>query len=318
MNKEQYLKIIANNLAILVREVELRNSISLFDINIIAEDFYKDFLKLIYGYNLTNLNIIEKNTSAIDLVDKEKKIAIQVTSDNSSTKITETIDKFIEKKLYNQYEKLQFLILTNKKKYTKTFITKSLFSFEKDTDIFDHTDLMQHIKAKGTPELKEIVDFLDQELSYKVLEKKKKQANEVETIIALIEYLTSNKAISDKKMKPSFTDPEHKINKRFQKYSEALKSLYIDLLTLYDFALKQAYETLGLDDAKSFAISLYLKDISDTHLEECKGNPRQALEQLTTHFEQQISESGFEFDKMAIKYFLISETIKCNVFPNGR
>ncbi|MXO78610.1 SMEK domain-containing protein [Paenibacillus sp. OT2-17] len=315
MNKEIYLKLISSALAKMVYEVELRNCISLFDINIIAEDFYKEFLKIIYGYNLINLNILEKNTSAIDLADQVSRIAIQVTSDNSSTKINETIKKFNEKKLHAQYDRLIFLMLIKKKNYTTSFDTEGLFSFSKDTDIIDHLDLIQHIKNKDTLELMLISEFLNQELMLKVGQTTRKQSNEVETIIALIEYLSSNKKVTTKKV-DTITDPEDKINRRFKDYSDFLKGLYIELVSLYGEAVKQANEILGLDDVKSLLIRLYLRDISNKYLEQTNGNPREALELLALYFEEQLGASGFEFDKMAIKYYLISETIKCNVFPN--
>lgn len=44
MYNELYLKNIVNYLAILVRQIELRNSINLYDINILAEDFYVGLL----------------------------------------------------------------------------------------------------------------------------------------------------------------------------------------------------------------------------------------------------------------------------------
>lgn len=91
INKEVYLKTIAENLALLSREVSILNAVNLYDINIIAEDFFPGLLNLIYGYELKNANHLEKNAPAIDLIDRKNRIAVQVTSDNSSTKIRHTI-----------------------------------------------------------------------------------------------------------------------------------------------------------------------------------------------------------------------------------
>lgn len=60
MNKEIYLKNIAENLALLSREVAILNVVNLYDINIIAEDFFPGLLNLIYGYELQNANHFEK------------------------------------------------------------------------------------------------------------------------------------------------------------------------------------------------------------------------------------------------------------------
>ena len=93
LKKELYLKLIVDGLSQLRSQVELLNTINLYDINIASEDFFAGLLNLIYGYHLSNLNDIEKNAPGIDLVDEKKQIMIQVTSDNSSSKIHHTISE---------------------------------------------------------------------------------------------------------------------------------------------------------------------------------------------------------------------------------
>lgn len=56
ISSEIYLKSISRSLALLSREVEVFNCINLYDINIVAEDFYAQLLNIIYGFNLCNLN----------------------------------------------------------------------------------------------------------------------------------------------------------------------------------------------------------------------------------------------------------------------
>ena len=91
MNKEVYLKNVAESLALLSREVSILNAVNLYDINIVAEDFFPGLLNLIYGYELKNANYLEKNAPAIDLVDPKNRIAVQVTSYNISSKRKHTI-----------------------------------------------------------------------------------------------------------------------------------------------------------------------------------------------------------------------------------
>ena len=132
MNKEVYLKNVAESLALLSREVSILNAVNLYDINIVAEDFFPGLLNLIYGYELKNANYLEKNAPAIDLVDPKNRIAVQVTSDNSSTKIKHTIEEFNKNKAYQSYDRLIVLILTQKKKYSSNFDTQ-FFSFSNHT-----------------------------------------------------------------------------------------------------------------------------------------------------------------------------------------
>ena len=164
MNKEIYLKNVAESLALLSREVSILNAVNLYDVNIVAEDFFPGLLNLIYGYELDNANYLEKNAPAIDLVDKKNRIAIQVTSDNSSTKIKHTIEEFNKNQAYQSYDRLVVLILTQKKKYSSDFDTQGMFTFEKTRDIWDVEKLMKDIRELDTEQIKEISNYLSEEL----------------------------------------------------------------------------------------------------------------------------------------------------------
>ena len=97
MNKEVYLKNVAESLALLSREVSILNAVNLYDINIVAEDFFPGLLNLIYGYELKKANYLEKNAPAIDLVDPKNRIAVQVTSNKG---IIQALEEKLGAKLY--------------------------------------------------------------------------------------------------------------------------------------------------------------------------------------------------------------------------
>lgn len=122
---------VAESLALLSREVSILNAVNLYDINIVAEDFFPGLLNLIYGYELKNANYLEKNAPAIDLVDPKNRIAVQVTSDNSSTKIKHTIEEFNKNKAYQSYDRLIVLILTQKKNILPILIHRECFHLKK-------------------------------------------------------------------------------------------------------------------------------------------------------------------------------------------
>jgi len=311
-----YLKDIGMSLAILSREIEIFNCVCFYDINHVAEDFYAQLLNKVYGYNLCNLNAFEKNAPAIDLGDKKNRISIQVTSDNDSDKIKKTIYKFIEYNQYSIYDKLIILILTKKKKYRTEFDTQNLFHFDKDKHIIDYTDLVKDISTKDSTELLDISRFLESEFVGRHNRKEHTMASEIETIIELIEYISKNR---DKKEKRDVViDPEYKIDYRFKKFAEKLKNNYLILHSLYGEALETIYTTLEIDEAQDIITALYLQDISIKMLEEASNNPIQALERLVDYFAEKLGQNGKKYDKAAIKYYLVQELIKCNVFPNER
>lgn len=316
MNKEVYLKNIAENLALLSREVSILNAVNLYDINIIAEDFFPGLLNLIYGYELKNANHLEKNAPAIDLIDQKNRIAVQVTSDNSSTKIKHTIEEFNKSQAYHLYDRLVVLILTQKKKYSSNFDTQGLFSFEKARDIWDVEKLIKDIRELETEQIKNVSDYLSEELYNKYYSVRETQAGEVDTIIDLIEYISQHRKVN--KDRETTVDPEYKIYKRFKNFADKLITEYTTLYTIYGEALNIVNETLGIDEAQDIIIMFYLQDISVQFLEEEHDNPIAALNKLVTYFEEKLSINGKKYDRSAIKFYLVNEMIKCRVFPNER
>lgn len=316
MNKEVYLKNIAENLALLSREVSILNAVNLYDINIIAEDFFPGLLNLIYGYELKNANHLEKNAPAIDLIDQKNRIAVQVTSDNSSTKIKHTIEEFNKSQAYHLYDRLVVLILTQKKKYSSNFDTQGLFSFEKARDIWDVEKLIKDIRELETAQIKNVSDYLSEELYNKYYSVRETQAREVDTIIDLIEYISQHRKVN--KDRETTVDPEYKIYKRFKNFADKLITEYTTLYTIYGEALNIVNETLGIDEAQDIIIMFYLQDISVQFLEEEHDNPIAALNKLVTYFEEKLSINGKKYDRSAIKFYLVNEMIKCRVFPNER
>lgn len=315
MNREIYLKNIADSLALLSTQVSIRNAINLYDINIISEDFYPGLLNIIFDKKLINANNVEKNAPGIDLIDEENKLAIQVTSDNTSEKIKHTINEFIDKASYLKYDHLLILILTNKRKYKMEFDTKELFPFSKE-NILDIKDLITKIRALSVKKLKDINDFLNLELNEKYEKSVSTEADEVGTIIDLIEFISSNKKI--RKLRDTVVDPEYKINYRFREFADLIKTQYVQLLTIYGNALAEIEKINGMDEAQDIITKMYLQDISIEYLDKANNDPMRALSLLVDFFEMKLSSNGKKYNKMAIKFFLIDSLIKCNVFPNER
>jgi len=314
MKKEELIKNIIKLLSILQSEISLSNSISYFDINITSETFYADLLNLIFDYRLVNLNIVEKNITSIDLGDKVSRIAYQVTSDNSSTKIIETVKKFKENKMYQEYDNLYIFLLRDKKKYTtKKIDTEDLFEFEL-SNILDNSDLINKVRSFPLTKIELVNKFLKENILYETEKVEISKSFEVETIIELINYISTSTI--DKYYDSVIIDPEFKIEKRFKKYADIIKNQYSNLGKNYGSLIKEIKTMLINDAGKNEVIKAYLQDISILHLEKNNDNPIEALNSLVEFFENEISKSGIKYDRSAIKYFLIHETISCSVFPN--
>ena len=296
----------------------MSNSVNLQDINVIAENFYRDFLNLLYGYNLQNANHGQQNVASIDLFDEEKRFVVQVTSDNSSTKVHDTINGFNERSLYENYDRLIMLVITTKLNFPRAKFGKigdSLFS--KENDIIDFTTILNDINDLKLEKLELIKDFIVKEVGLKApFHKRNKESNEVETIMKLIEYLSANSDIDNSLEKEP--DPERKIYLRFADYADYLTGTYKELAHIYVTPLNAAEKAIGLDGVKVLKIQLYLKSLSNRYLNEKNGNPQEAIYAMVAFFSNKLSDANFDFDEIAAEFYLIDELIKCNVFPNPK
>ena len=314
--RDNSLRTIIRWLSFLRTQVELSNSLNLQDINVVAENFFRDFLNLLYGYELKNANRDKQNTPAIDLFDDERGIVIQVTSDNSAEKIHKTINGFNEGLLYNTYNRLIMLIITTKQDFPKAkFKNVGNALFSKEHDIIDVASILKDIEDLDPEKLQLIEDFILNEVALKApFHKRNKESNEVETIMKLIEYLSANSDIDDSPEKEP--NPEGKIFLRFAEYSDYLVGRFKELAYIYVMPLKSAEKEIGLDKVKVLKIQLYLKSISNRYLNEKEGNPQEAIYAMVAFFSTKLSEANFDFDEIAAEFYLIDELIKCNVFPN--
>lgn len=284
----------------------LANSLNLTDVNIHAENFYRDLFNKI-GFTFTNTNFDAQNTAHVDLIDKDNKQAIQVTSQNINTKIKEAIEGFYSKEEYKDY-KLQLLLIG---KDAKDYTTAFGHAFDHGKDVLDVQRLLAMVNDMETDEIAVVADFLENEI---LEERAHTESTEVETIMSLIDFLSKdeNRQLSGKK---ESVDPDFKIYNRFADHASYLTGQYGTLYTVYNNALVKANEKM--DGVMSIIISSYLKDESDDLLNKKNNDPKLALNELVDYFYNKLSTNGFQkFDKQAIRYYLLDEMIKCNVFPN--
>lgn len=134
--------------------LESDSSLGLYEANIASEDFFADLFSIIRNSKYENINKTKKNAPAIDLINKDKKIGIQVTATNTSNKITNTIKKFKKYKYPEKGYSLEIFILTQKEEYGKSSEAK----------IYDMSDLIAEIYKLSSEQKKAISDLIDKNL----------------------------------------------------------------------------------------------------------------------------------------------------------
>lgn len=117
------LKNIEKCLAYIVANVSMSNSIGKTDINVELERFVKRLLNLYYGLNFELASGISSTYPAIDLIDRDARVACQVTSTNSVKKLKDTMRNFDRLEMSKDFDELKFFILSDKRapKISKTF-----------------------------------------------------------------------------------------------------------------------------------------------------------------------------------------------------
>lgn len=143
-----FLGEIIDELSGVSNEVETRCKLGLTDLNRFLEDFFKDLLNILLDLSLRNLNEDRSNYPGMDLGDEKARIAIQVTSDRSSSKVNDTLRRISEMD-GNLYERVIVLVIRSRQSsYTLDSELAAKLNFSEDS-IWDVTTLCR--KALDLP-----------------------------------------------------------------------------------------------------------------------------------------------------------------------
>lgn len=165
LKRKELIEFIGFQLARLKATVATLNAVHFFDLNVVAEDFFADLLNAVYGYSLVNLNHDNLNKAAIDLGDTSGRIAVQVTSQRSKAKIQETLDKFSEHGLADDYDALKIVIIGDRTGKYPTLTIPSGVAFSGSDDVIAIDRLMKDIGGLDTETLTRIAALIRREVS---------------------------------------------------------------------------------------------------------------------------------------------------------
>ena len=243
----KYYSSIKNNLSSYVTAIKIDNKVGYQDANRDAEDVFCFILNVIFDYELINLNKIENNFPGIDLGDVKKRISVQVTSDNSRSKISDTLEIFLRKDYINSFDRLIILIIGEKLNYSFPFKSGAL-SFDPKRDIIGLTELMIEINKLSEEKLQKILEYIDHSIFFETSEKDIGSAfltNQYKTVYSLcltklealgLKEATANTIIQNGIINFSYDFPD-KVNYLIGEFgcgkSHTLYLYYLHLYNLY-------------------------------------------------------------------------------------
>lgn len=259
MNQQKTLIRIAELLSRFKIETTILNSNAQLDINIVAEDILIPILNIAYNCKLENAKYSESDAKfpALDLLDKQNRIAFQVTSTSTITKIRKTIEGIVKNKFYQQFDTFFIYIITQKQKsYDKKNLetaTQGIFSFP-EKNILDERDLFKKVASLPYPKMLEVEKILEQQFSdvqknetkiqkdlEKIITKIKLDSQdqflitEIEGSYKIRETWLNKKMFLENKL-PTISDPNQQfslfvqieeINKQIENYNNQISNLLI-------------------------------------------------------------------------------------------
>ena len=314
MNRSVYFNYIEGKLNILATRIIDRGKRNILDFNIHAESFYAYFLNELYGWNLGNLNEQKQNVEAIDLIDHNKKIVIQVSSTNTKQKVEDSLKKD-SIKTYPTYT-FKFISIANDcdELRTKSFVNPHSIVFNPLSDIIDKKTILNYILNLDIYKQKSIYEFIRKELGNEV------DIVKLDTNLALIINILSKERWDGTGREDAFNPFE--INRKIE-YNDlkATKEL-INEYKIYHYKIDKKYEECDLEGAnKSYSI---LRLINRYYIEEnMKSNDADTIFiNVSNRVLQKVQESGnfikTEFDTLVlcVDILIVDAFIRCKIFEN--
>ncbi|QQS30837.1 MAG: SMEK domain-containing protein [Sphingobacteriales bacterium] len=144
--------------------IKIRTKCNLNDCAVNGEGFFRNFFNLLFGFNLSKDKIESAYNETIDLHDVEGKRCVQVTARNDKPKVETTINHFVNKKRYEHYKELHFIIIDREISFK--YDANALLKYGVTIVFHDYTTIFQSLKDKfdSYDKIKPIYDFIISEL----------------------------------------------------------------------------------------------------------------------------------------------------------
>jgi len=280
------------------------------------ENFFCGFLNLVYGWNLVDANKKSKNAAAIDLIDVDKRISVQVTVTTGAGKIHKTLQAFSKANLILDYDRVVmgypfFGVSTSTADFSQDCPN---LNFDAERDCLDLGKILRYLQAESNRDKNvKITEFLEKELRECDRSSTLPVDANVSFMIDLINHITDDTSIP---ISPQQTtvDQDKKFA-RFVEHATWLKRQYTNNLTSY-ISIEAAESAIGMDHIHGQRIAGWLRYKSDEQLEDNGNNPRKAFNALVKDLFHSVGRPLAEVDEMAVRYFLATHLSRCNVFPN--
>ncbi|KYZ65302.1 hypothetical protein A3782_26010 [Bacillus sp. GZT] len=165
LNRQRYYDYIAEKLEVLSYRITSNGKLNLLHLNIHSETLYRDILNVLYEYKLEPSNIGKANAEAVDLIDEDKKVVVQVSSTATKAKINSTLEKDKIKELADEGYSIKFVFVAHEAKKLRgsTYNNIHNIAFDPDTDIWDKITVLEKISQLPIVRMTVVHDLIQKE-----------------------------------------------------------------------------------------------------------------------------------------------------------
>lgn len=312
MNRAYYFNYIEEKLSVLARRIELRGKLNILDFHLHSENFYLHFMNKLFGWQLENMNAIKHNVEAIDLIDKESKIVVQVSSTATKQKIESALAKDLS--TYSEYS-FKFVSISKDASELRKQSYKNPhdLGFAPQSDIYDIKSILSMINALKIERQQIIFNFIKQELG------KDTDLTKVETNLAkIINILASEDWDSptadfktesfdiERKIKHNDLDSASVIIEDFAANSNRVDKIY------------EEFDKLGVNKSSSVLASIRKMYVKSKDLQNADALFFDVIEQVLQRIQSSANYSPIPFDEleMCVNILVVDAFIRCKIFEN--
>lgn len=162
MLRKKYYDYIEKSLSLLAFRIKSNGRLNLLELNLHSENFYRDLFNILFDLSLINLNTKKQNVGGIDLVDKERKTVVQVSSTATKAKIESSLSKCRD---YAGYS-FKFIAISSEGDdlMSKSYSNPFNMLFNPKEDIYNLKQLLKFVFDLKIDKMKEVSLLVHKEL----------------------------------------------------------------------------------------------------------------------------------------------------------
>lgn len=165
MQRDHYFNQIESRLTFLASRIKVRGCLNVLNFNVHAENFYAGLLNQAFDYELKNLNAVEQNAPAIDLVDEGNKIVVQVSSTSTKEKVQSALSKL--KKEHSGFTFLFCpLVVDASRLRSLTYDLPKGVTFDPSVDVLDVPAILRRVSALSIDQMGSVCDLVTKEIPF--------------------------------------------------------------------------------------------------------------------------------------------------------